>query len=51
MKTTIIKQFDSVKYMREQREKLSKKLVNMTKEEIVTYFKQKRLENTVKPSA
>ncbi len=51
MKTTIEKNFDSVKYMREQREKLSEKLIIMTKEEIVAYFKRKRSENTVKPSA
>ncbi len=51
MKTTTDKKFDAVKYMREQRQKLSKKLSKMTKEEIVEYFKRKKFENTVKPSA
>jgi len=51
MKTTIDKKFDSVKYMREQRQQLSEKLIKMTKEEVVEYFRKKRLENTVKPSA
>jgi hypothetical protein len=50
MKTITEKEFDAVKYMRGQREKLSGKLSQMTKEEIVKYFKQKELENTVKPS-
>ncbi len=51
MKTTTEKKFDAVKYMREQRQKLSEKLSKMTKEEIVEYFRRKNLQNTVKPSA
>lgn len=51
MKTTTDKKFDAVKFMREQREKLSEKLSNMTKEEIIEYFKKKKSESTVKPSA
>jgi len=51
MKTTIEKTFDAVKFMREQRDKLSSKLSKMTKEEIVEYFKRKNLENSTKPSA
>lgn len=51
MKKTTEKKFDTVKYMREQREKLSEKLSKMTKKEIVEYFRQKKLENTVKPNA
>ena len=50
MKTTE-KTFDAVKFMRDQREKLSMKLSKMTKEEIVEYFKHKKLENSTKPSA
>ncbi|MGC4130471.1 MAG: hypothetical protein QM564_13185 [Bergeyella sp.] len=50
MKTTE-KQFDAVKYMREQREKLSDKLSKMTKTEIVEYFRKKKLESKVKPCA
>jgi c-di-AMP phosphodiesterase-like protein len=51
MKTTTEKTFDAVRFMREQRDKLSEKLSKMTKEEIVEYFKRKRLENSTKPSA
>ena len=51
MKTTINKTFDAVKFMRTQREKLSEKLSKMTKEEIIEYFKQKRIENPIKPGA
>lgn len=48
---TIKKQFDAVKFMREQRDKLSEKLSKMTKEEIVEYFKNRKTETTTKPSA
>jgi len=51
LKTTTDKKFDAVKYMREQRQQLSEKLIGMTKEEVVAYFRKKRLENTAKPSA
>jgi c-di-AMP phosphodiesterase-like protein len=51
METTSKKTFDAVKFMREQRDKLSEKLSKMTKEEIVEYFKKKKLENSTKPSA
>jgi len=51
MKTTVNKSFDAVKFMREQREKLSEKLSKMTKEEIVEYFRRKKLESSTKPSA
>lgn len=51
MKTTTDKKFDAVKYMREQREKLSEQLSKMTKEEIIDYFRRKKLQNTVKPGA
>lgn len=37
--------------MRTQREKLSEKLSKMSKEEIVEYFRQKKLENLIKPNA
>jgi len=49
MKTTSKKTFDSVKFMREQREKLSEKLSKMTKEEIVEYFKRRKQESLIKP--
>jgi len=49
METTIKKTFDAVKFMREQRQRLSEKLAKMTKEEIIEYFKKKKNENSVKP--
>jgi len=54
MKTidTITKEkFDAVKYMRQQREKLSEKLSKMTKSEIIEYFKRRKIETSIKPSA
>lgn len=51
MKTTTKKTFDAVKFMREQRDKLSENLSKMTKAEIVEYFKLRELENSTKPSA
>ena len=51
MKTTTDKKFDAVKYMREQRQKLSEKLSKMSAVEVVEYFKQKKTESTVNPSA
>jgi hypothetical protein len=51
MKTTAKKTFDAVKFMHEQRDKLSNILSKMTKEEIVEYFKRKKLHNSIKPCA
>ena len=48
---TIDKTFDAVKFMREQRDRLSKKLSKMTKEEILRYFKEREKRLTVRPSA
>jgi len=50
MKTITEKSFDAVKFMREQRAILSETLSKMKKEEIVAYFKRKKLENKIKPS-
>ncbi len=50
MKTTE-KQFDAVNFMRQQRDKLSEKLYKMTKAEILEYFKNRKSEATIKPSA
>jgi hypothetical protein len=50
MKTDDNKNFDAVEYMRKQRRILSEKLLKMTKEEIVEYFKKKR-SVSVKPCA
>ena len=49
MKTTE-KKFDAVKFMRQQREKLSEDLSKMTKEEILEYFKNTG-SKTTKPSS
>lgn len=51
MKTTTEKQFDAVKFMRQQRERLSGKLAKMTKAEIVAYFRKRKLEMKTKPSS
>ena len=50
MKTTE-KKFDAVKFMRQQRDKLSEKLSKMTKEEILEYFNKRKTQTTIKPSA
>jgi S-adenosylmethionine:diacylglycerol 3-amino-3-carboxypropyl transferase len=50
MKTTK-ETFDAVKFMRQQRDKLSEKLAKMTKEEILEYFRKRKAEMTIKPSA
>jgi hypothetical protein len=50
MKTTE-KTFDAVKFMRQQRDKLSEKLSKMTKEEILEYFKKRKTQMTIKPGA
>lgn len=54
MKTIEIKpkeQFDAVRFMREQRNKLSEKLGKMSKAEVVEYFRKRKTETTVRPSA
>lgn len=47
----INKEFDAVKFMRQQRDKLSEKLAKMSKEEIVAYFKQVKTKTAIKPSS
>lgn len=51
MKTTTEKQFDAVKFMRQQREKLSERLAKMFKVGIVEYFRRRKLETKTKPCA
>jgi hypothetical protein len=48
---TIEKTFNAVKFMRQQRDKLSEKLSKMTKEEILEYFKTRKTQTLIKPSA
>ena len=47
MKTTE-KTFDAVKFMRQEREKISKELVNLSNEEILEHFRKKRLKRPQK---
>jgi hypothetical protein len=49
MKTTE-KEFDAVKFMRQQRDRLSAQLSKMTKPEIVAYFRKKATETTIRPA-
>jgi len=46
---TIKKQFDAVKFMREQKDKLSEKLSGMTNAEILEYFKNQKTKLSIKP--
>ncbi len=48
---TIEKQFDAVKFMRQQRDKMSDKLSKMTRVEVIEYFQRRKAETTVKPGA
>jgi len=50
METKTKKDFDAVEFAREQKDKLSRKLARMTKEEIIAYFKKVRAESIIKPS-
>jgi hypothetical protein len=43
------REFDAVKFMRQQRDRLSSMLSKMTKEEIIEYFRKKASDTTVKP--
>ncbi len=43
--------FGAVEFMRSQRNKLSDKLSQMTKEEILEYFKKRNSEINIKPCA
>lgn len=48
---TIEKEFDAVNFMRQQRNKLSEKLIKMSKDEILEYFRKRKMETDIKPSA
>jgi S-adenosylmethionine:diacylglycerol 3-amino-3-carboxypropyl transferase len=50
MKTTE-KNLDAVNFMRQQRDKLSKKIAKMSKEEILEYFNKRKSKRSVMPSA
>ncbi len=42
MKTITKKDFDAVKFMRQERQRINKKIANMTHEQIKEYFANKR---------
>jgi hypothetical protein len=48
---TIEKTFDSVDYMRQQRDKLSLKLGKMSKDELIEYFRNIKKQVKIRPSA
>jgi len=45
------KTFDAVKFMREQRDRISKEIMDLSPEEIVKYFEQKDKKANLKPKA
>jgi len=52
METKVKKEFDAVKFSREQKDRLSAMFAKMTKEEILEYLKRKSVERgRIKPGA
>jgi hypothetical protein len=47
----IKKSFDAVEFMREQRDQISKEIMNLSPEEIVEYFDRRSAKVNQKPSA
>lgn len=47
----IKKSFDAVKFMREQRDRISKEIMNLSPKEIVEYFERRSEKVNPKPSA
>jgi hypothetical protein len=47
LKTIIKKEFDSVKYMRQERDRISKEISDMTHEQIKEYFAKKRSKDRI----
>lgn len=45
------KEFDAIKFTRQQGDKLSEKLLKMTNKEILEYFKNQKSDKAVKPCA
>lgn len=42
--------FDAVKFMREQRDRISKDIMNLSPEETINYFAQRKNEKRIQPS-
>ena len=53
MKTKVIKKkdFDTVEFMRQVRDKISNDIADLSKEQIVEYFKRNRPKERIMPSA
>ena len=49
--TRSTEKFDAVKFMREQRDRISKDTADMSTEEIIEYFNSRRPKKRIKPSA
>lgn len=49
-KENIIKDFDAVAFMRQVRDKMSKELADMTKEQILEYFAKHTPKERIRPS-
>jgi hypothetical protein len=47
MKTMIKKEFDAVKYMRQERDRISEEISDMTHEQIKEYFVKKRSKDRI----
>jgi hypothetical protein len=47
---TADKSFDAVNYMRQERDKISKELINLSNEEILEHFRKKRNKSPQKAS-
>jgi hypothetical protein len=47
MKTIIKKDFDAVKYMRQERDRISREIADMTHEQIKEYFAKKRTKERI----
>lgn len=45
------KAFDAVKFMREQRDRITKDIMHLSPEEIVEYFELKKNKERIKPGA
>jgi len=50
MKTTVKKDFDAVKFMRQTRNKISKEIADMDYQQIKEYFAKKRKKGRIVPS-
>jgi len=50
MKTTIKKDFDAVKYMRQERDRISNEIAEMSHEQIKEYFSKRRTKERISNS-